>query len=134
LVERFVYTEDVRSSSLLSPTINPPYYYNPCKYDYCYDIKVIVTKIEWKDYPKTNLRFIRNVWVVEVSIPTSLQHLFGNGSKKNNGRRKATGTTDKAIADKRITELAHKIYKEFDEAQLEYANRNNRKLISMLKM
>ena len=26
LVERFVYTEDVRSSSLLSPTIQPPYF------------------------------------------------------------------------------------------------------------
>ncbi|MDC0096368.1 hypothetical protein OAI58_08785 [Amylibacter sp.] len=80
--------------------------------------------IGWKDYPKPNLRFIQNVSVVEVSIPTSLQHLFGNGGKKNNGRRKATGTTDKSIADKRVTELAHKIYKEFDEAQLEYTKRN----------
>ena len=82
--------------------------------------------IGWKDYPKPNLRFIRNVWIVEVSIPTSIRHLFGNGSGTTNNKRKATGTTDKAIAEKRVTELAHKIYKEFDEAQLEYANRNNK--------
>ena len=82
--------------------------------------------IGWKDYPKPNLRFIRNVWVVEVGIPTPIRHLFGNGSGTTNNKRKATGTTDKAIAEKRVTELAHKIYKEFDEAQLEYANRNNK--------
>ena len=82
--------------------------------------------IGWKDYPKPNLRFIRNVWVVEVSIPASIRHLFGNGSGATNNKRKSTGTTDEAIADKRVTELAHKIYKEFDEAQLEYANRNNK--------
>ncbi|MDB9991390.1 hypothetical protein OAD94_02665 [Amylibacter sp.] len=82
--------------------------------------------IGWKDYPKPNLRFIRNVWVVEVSIPTPIRHLFGNGSGTTNNKRKATGTTDKAIAEKRVTELAHKIYKEFDDKQLEYNNRNNR--------
>ncbi|MDC1499372.1 hypothetical protein N8390_09520 [Amylibacter sp.] len=82
--------------------------------------------IGWKDYPKPNLRFIRNVWVVEVSIPTSIRHLFGNGSGATNNKRKSTGTTDEAIAEKRVTELAHKIYKEFDEAQLEYANRKNK--------
>ena len=82
--------------------------------------------IGWKDYPKPNLRFIRNVWVVEVGIPTPIRHLFGNGSGTTNNKRKATGTTDKAIAEKRVTELAHKIYKEFDEAQLKYSNRNNK--------
>jgi hypothetical protein len=49
LVERFVYTEDVRSSSLLSPTIKPPYYYNnPCKFE------------ENKDYPE-NWLTLRNI-------------------------------------------------------------------------
>ena len=70
--------------------------------------------IGWKDYPKPNLRFIRNVWVVEVSIPTSIRHLFGNGSGAINNKRKATGTIHKAIAERRVTELTHKIYKEFD--------------------
>ena len=84
--------------------------------------------IGWKDYPKPNLRFIRSVWVVEVSIPTSIRHLFGNGSGATNNKRKSTGTTDEAIAEKRVTELAHKIYKEFDEAQLEYANRDNKQI------
>ena len=80
--------------------------------------------IGWKDYPKPNLRFIRNVWVVEVSIPTSIRHLFGNGSGATNNKRKSTGTTDEATAEKRVTELAHMIYKEFDDKQLEYAQRN----------
>ena len=79
--------------------------------------------VGWKDYPKPKLRFIRNVWVVKVSIPTPIRHLNGNGSDSNNGKRKSTGTTDKAIADKRVTELAHKIYKEFDDKQLEYVKR-----------
>ena len=65
--------------------------------------------IGWKDYPKPNLRFIRNVWVVEVSIPTSIRHLFGNGSGATNNKRKATGTIDKAIAERRVTELTHQI-------------------------
>ena len=82
--------------------------------------------IKWKDYPKPNLRFIRNVWVVEVSILTFIRHLFGNGIGATNNKRKATGTINKAIAERQVTELAHKIYKEFDEAQLEYANRNNK--------
>jgi hypothetical protein len=34
----------------------------------------------------------------------------------------------KAKDEKRATELAHKIYKEFDEALLEYANRNNKQM------
>jgi hypothetical protein len=80
--------------------------------------------IGWKDYPKPNLRFIRNVWVVEVSIPTSIRHLFGNGSGATNNKRKSTGTTDEVIAEKRVTELAHMIYKEFDDKQLELAVSN----------
>ena len=82
--------------------------------------------IGWKDYPKPNLRFIRNVWVVEVSIPTSIRHLFGNGSGATNNKRKATGTIDKAIAERRVTELTHMIYKEFDDKQLDYVNRKDK--------
>ena len=64
--------------------------------------------IGWKDYPKPNLRFIRNVCVVEVSIPTFIRHLFGKGSGATNNKRKATGTIDKAIAERRVTELPPK--------------------------
>jgi hypothetical protein len=51
--------------------------------------------------------------------------LFGNGSGATNNKRKATGTIDKAIAERRVTELTHKIYKEFDEKQLDYVNRKD---------
>ena len=75
--------------------------------------------IGWKDYPKPNLRFIRNVWVVEVSIPTSIRHLFGNGSGATNDKRKSTGTTDKAIAEKSVAELAVQ-FSYFTQSSLRY--------------
>ena len=82
--------------------------------------------IGWKDYPNPNLRFIRNIWVLEVIIPTSILHLFGNESGANNNKRKATGTIDKALAERRVTELTHKMYEEFDDKQLDYVNHNEK--------
>jgi hypothetical protein len=64
--------------------------------------------IGWKDYLKPNLRLIRNAWVVEVSIPC--QYGICLAMEVGQVRHKATGTTDKAIAEKRVTELAYKIY------------------------
>ena len=61
-------------------------------------------------------------WVVDVSYPASIRHMFGNG--KGRSKKLTTGTTDKAQADKREMEIAHKIYRLFDAKQLEYAKRN----------
>ena len=80
--------------------------------------------LRWKDYPKPRLNMNQGKWVVEVSYPALIRHMFGNG--KGRSKKLTTGTTDKAQADQREMEIAHKIYRLFDEAQLEYANRNNK--------
>ena len=64
-------------------------------------------------------------WVVDVSYPASIRHMFGNG--KGRSKKLTTGTTDKAQAEQREMEIAHKIYRLFDDKQLEYANSNNKK-------
>jgi hypothetical protein len=90
--------------------------------------------IGWKDFPKPRLRFIRNVWVLEVGIPTYIRHLFGNGSGATNNKRKSTGTTDEAIAEKRATELAIRFTKSLIRLSLNMPSVITNKLISMLKL
>jgi hypothetical protein len=81
--------------------------------------------LQWKDYPKPRLRMNQGKWVVDVSYPASIRHMFGNG--KGRSKKLTTGTTDKAQAEHCEMEIAHKIYSLFDDKQLEYANRNNKK-------
>ena len=78
--------------------------------------------LRWKDYPKPRLRMNQGKWVVEVSYPASIRHMFGNG--KGRSKKLTTGTTDKAKADQLVMEIGHSIYKLFDEKQIEYANSN----------
>jgi len=80
--------------------------------------------LQWKDYPKPRLRMNQGKWVVEVSYPASIRHMFGNG--KGRSKKLTTGTTDKAQAEQRKMEIAHKIYRLFDEAQSEYINRKDK--------
>lgn len=85
-----------------------------------------MTNLSWDNYPNPTLFSKAGKYYVRVSIPTAIRHCFGTGSGNNNNRAKSTGTNDKSIAQRKMQDLAHKIYREFDEAQLEYANRNNR--------
>ena len=85
-----------------------------------------MTNLSWDNYPNPTLFTKAGKYYVRVSIPTAIRHCFGIGSGNNNNRAKSTGTNDKSIAQRKMQDLAHKIYKEFDEAQLEYSNRNNR--------
>ena len=85
-----------------------------------------MTNLSWDNYPNPTLVPKEGKWYVRVSIPTAIRHCFGSGGGNNNNRAKSTGTNDKSIAQRKMQDLAHKIYKEFDEAQLEYSNRNNR--------
>ena len=80
--------------------------------------------LQWKDYPKPRLRMNQGKWVVEVSYPASIRHMFGNG--KGRSKKLTTGTTDKAQAEQREMEIANKIYRLFDEAQSEYINRKDK--------
>jgi hypothetical protein len=84
-----------------------------------------MTALKWIDYPKPNLRFIRGVWTVEVSIPASMRHLFGNGSGSTRNRRKSTQTTDKSIAQSKLHDLTHQIYKEFDQKREEHLTKHH---------
>ena len=84
-----------------------------------------MTALKWMDYPKPNLRFIRGVWTVEVSIPASMRHLFGNGSGSTRNRRKSTQTTDKSIAQSKLHDLTHQIYSEFDQKQEDHQTRHH---------
>jgi integrase len=66
-------------------------------------------------YPAPKLCFLRGVWIVKVSIPAHMRHLFGNGSGTTRDRRKSTKTKDYKIAKTREHQLTQVIYDEFDE-------------------
>jgi len=72
-------------------------------------------KRENYQYPTPKLILLRGVWVVKVSIPAHMRHLFGNGSGTTRDRRKSTKTKDFKIAKSREYELTKIIYDEFDE-------------------
>jgi len=84
-----------------------------------------MSTLKWTDYPKPNLRFIRGIWTVEVNIPASMRHLFGNGHGTTRNRRKSTQTTDKSIAQAKLHELTHQIYSEFDQKQEDHLTRHH---------
>jgi len=67
------------------------------------------------EYPPPKLIMLRGVWVVKVSIPAHMRHLFGNGSGTTRDRRKSTKTSDFKVAKSREHNLAKLIYDEFDE-------------------
>ena len=66
-------------------------------------------------YPAPKLIMLRGVWVVKVSIPAHMRHLFGNGSGTTRDRRKSTKTKDFKVAKSREYQLSKLIYDEFDE-------------------
>tara|TARA_B100000767_G_scaffold62503_1_gene58471 strand:+ start:19338 stop:20996 length:1659 start_codon:yes stop_codon:yes gene_type:complete len=66
-------------------------------------------------YPAPKLIKLRGVWVVKVSIPAHMRHLFGNGSGTTRDRRKSTKTKDYILAKSREHSLAQVIYNEFDQ-------------------
>ena len=67
------------------------------------------------EYPPPKLIMLRGVWVVKVSIPAHMRHLFGNGSGTTRDRRKSTKTSDFKVAKSREHNLAKLIYDDFDE-------------------
>ncbi len=82
-------------------------------------------KFNWQNYPRPRLVSRRGVYVVEVSIPVSIRHLFGNGSGTTSNRRKSTGTSDKVAASKMVIELTNVIYREFDQKQIEHKQKHD---------
>ena len=76
-------------------------------------------------YPAPKLIQLRGVWVVKVSIPAQMRHLFGNGTGTTRDRRKSTKTKDYKIAKSREYELTQIIYNEFDSKLKEETDRHD---------
>jgi integrase len=74
-------------------------------------------KLGWEDYPLPRVVPVKGKLYVEVSIPRAIRHLFGSGQGGVTNRRRSTGTTDPALAEKKKMSLAHEIFKEFDIKQ-----------------
>ena len=72
--------------------------------------------IQRDEYPEPRLFDRDGNLYAEVSVPTSLLHLFGTNAK----RRLALKTNNKKIAERRLWQKANQIYDEFDRRQLEY--------------
>ena len=72
--------------------------------------------IQRDEYPEPRLFDRNGNLYAEVSVPTSLWHLFGTNAK----RRLALKTNIKKIAERRLWQKEKIIYDEFDRRQLEY--------------
>jgi integrase len=78
------------------------------------------SKVHWQDYPEPRLVLLRGKLVVEISIPRPLRNLFGNGSGTTSHKRLSTGTSDEALARKKMRELSYQIYELLDQKQIEH--------------
>ena len=76
--------------------------------------------IQRDEYPEPRLFDRDGNLYAEVSVPTSLWHLFGTNAK----RRLALKTNIKKIAERRLWQKANQIYDEFDRRQLEYIHKH----------
>ena len=72
------------------------------------------------EYPDARAKFLRGVWVLEVSIPNTLRHLFNTTTV-----RKTAGKTE-ADYDRRRRSLTNEIYQEFDRRQEEFKKKHQR--------
>ena len=72
-------------------------------------------------YSPSRLIQHRGTWVVRVSIPRPIRHLFGNCKATN--RMLSTGTTDEKIAPSNQSRLEQEIYAQFDKAQADEKNK-----------
>jgi len=58
-------------------------------------------KLGWADYSAPRVVLVKGKYSIEVSIPRAIRHLFGRGKGGSTNLRRATGTTDLAIAEKK---------------------------------
>ena len=76
-------------------------------------------KLTRNDYPIPRVVLVKGKYSVEVSIPRQIRHLFGSGKGGTTNIRKATGTNDRALADKMLMTLGEELYAKLDQKQLE---------------
>jgi len=71
-------------------------------------------RLTWADYPAPRVKKIKNKYSIVVSVPRGIRHLFGTPEVA-----KATGTIDRAIAEKKLIPFGNKLYAKLDQKQVE---------------
>jgi integrase len=71
-------------------------------------------KLTWADYPAPRVKKVKGKYSIVVSVPRAIRHLFGTPEVA-----KATGTTDRAIAEKKLIPLGNELYAKLDQKQID---------------
>lgn len=71
-------------------------------------------KLTWADYPAPRVKKVKGKYSIVVSVPRGIRHLFGTPEVA-----KATGTIDRAIAEKKLIPFGNELYAKLDQKQLE---------------
>lgn len=71
-------------------------------------------KLTWADYPTPRVKRVKGKYSIVVSVPRAIRHLFGTPEVA-----KATGTTDRAIAEKKLILFGNELYAKLDQKQID---------------
>jgi hypothetical protein len=71
-------------------------------------------KLTWADYPTPRVKMVKGKYSIVVSVPRAIRHLFGTPEVA-----KATGTTDRAIAEKKLILFGNELYAKLDQKQID---------------
>jgi len=71
-------------------------------------------KLTWADYPAPRVKKVKGKYSIVVSVPRAIRHLFGTPEVA-----KATGTIDRAVAEKKLIPFGNELYAKLDQKQLE---------------
>jgi integrase len=71
-------------------------------------------KLTWADYPAPRVKKVKGKYSIVVSVPRAIRHLFGTPEVA-----KATGTIDRAIAEKKLIPLGNELYAKLDQKQID---------------
>jgi len=71
-------------------------------------------KLTWADYPAPRVKKVKGKYSIVVSVPRAIRHLFGTPEVA-----KATGTIDRAIAEKKLILFGNELYAKLDQKQLD---------------
>ena len=71
-------------------------------------------KLTWADYPAPRVKKVKGKYSIVVSVPRAIRHLFGTPEVA-----KATGTIDRAIAEKKLILFGNELYAKLDQKQID---------------
>ena len=70
--------------------------------------------LTWADYPAPRIKKVKGKYSIVVSVPRAIRHLFGTPEVA-----KATGTIDRAIAEKKLIPFGNELYAKLDQKQMD---------------